>query len=83
MKKEKYEEERRQILSQNVNIEYQRIITQEELTRMILNGLEMYIGPLRALALNVLRPWCSLYEIHHFSNENPVYQQARRIVENN
>lgn len=83
MKKEKYEEERRQILSQNVNIEYQRIITQEELTRMILNGLEMYRGPLRALALNVLRPWCSLYEIHHFSNENPVYQQARRIVENN
>lgn len=82
MKREKYEEERRQLLSQQPNQRHQTV-TQEELTRYLLTGLEMYRGPLRAMSLNVLRPWCALYEIHNFSNENPVYQQARRIIGNN
>lgn len=77
MKREKYEEERRQILSQQRR---QTSITQEDLIRLMLTGLEMYRGPLRAMALNVLRPWCALYEMHNFSNENPVYQRARRII---
>ena len=79
MKREKYEEERRQILSNENHVE-QRSVTQEEITRMISTGLTMYRGPLRAMALNILRPWCALYEMHNFSIENPVYQQARRIV---
>jgi hypothetical protein len=79
MKREKYEEERRQLLSQQN--EERRPVTQEELTRMISTGLVMYrTGPLRAMALNILRPWCALYEMHNFSNDNSVYQQARRII---
>jgi hypothetical protein len=80
MKREKYEEERRQLLSQQRHSTV--TTTQEEMTRYLSIGLEMYRGPFRAMALNVLRPWCALYEMHNFSNENPVYQQARRIVGN-
>jgi len=81
MKREKYEEERRQIISQQNEQIRQRPVTQEELTRMLSSTLVMYrTGPLRAMALNILRPWCALYEMHNFSNDNPVYQQARRII---
>ena len=81
MKREKYEEERRQIISQQPNQRHSTVTTtQEEMTRYLSIGLEMYRGPLRAMALNILRPWCALYEMHNFSNENPVYQQTRRII---
>jgi hypothetical protein len=84
MKREKYEEERNQIISQQPNqqVRYRTVTTtQEDITRYLSFGLEMYRElHSREMGLNTLTSWCALYEMHNFSNDNQVYQQARRII---
>jgi hypothetical protein len=74
-KQEKYEDERRQLLSEN------QVVAQEQLITTISFSLEMYRREnLRVASLNSLRAWCRLYEMHNFPRDNPVYQQAMRII---
>jgi hypothetical protein len=81
MKREKYEEERRQLLSQQNEQIRQRPVTQEELTRMISSALGMYrTGTFRGRSIQLLRAWCTLYDYNNFPSDNFVYQQARRII---
>lgn len=91
MRQEKYEEERRQILQQ---IERQQMLerqrqerrqqqtSQEQIIGMIEYGLINYRGPFREIGLNLLRSWCSVYEMNNFSLEHPVYLEAIRIIYN-
>jgi hypothetical protein len=82
MKREKYEDERRQILSQQPN-QQPRLptVTQEELTNMISSALGMYrTGPFRGMSIPLLRAWCTVYDYNNFPSNNPVYQQALRII---
>jgi hypothetical protein len=82
MKREKYEEERRQIISQQPNQQPRRpTVTQEELINMISSALGMYrTGPFRGMSIPLLRAWCTVYDYNNFPSNNPVYQQALRII---
>jgi hypothetical protein len=78
MKREKYEEERRQLLSQQLR---RPTVTQEELTNMISSALGMYrTGPFRGMTIPLLRAWCTVYDYNNFPSDNSVYQQALRII---
>jgi hypothetical protein len=82
MKREKYEEERRQIILQQPNQQVRHpTVTQEELTNMMSSVLGMYrTGPLRGMSIPLLRAWCTVYDYNNFPSNNSVYQQALRII---